>query len=169
MFNAELIELLIGISGVAVAIAGFSGIAIVLKARDDIAWARLKSSTIKGMLETSLTVSLFALFPLGLGYFAADSNTGLAVLTIVFGLWHAWILYAAMRREHTTAILQPWKSRFVSIVSVGVILAKLIVGIGMFSKYLWAAYLIGLFWLLIMAVVNFCLLLYSTLESGDEK
>ena len=159
-------DLLIGISGVGAAIAGFAGIAIVLHARDDVGWAALKAATIKALLETSLSASVFALFPLALDYVAPDTNTGLASLTVLFALWHAWILWLALRRDQVTVLLRPGRSPISPVLlgAVGVIVAQLTVGIGMFNDYLWAAYLLGLFWLLIVGVVSFCLLVYSTLE-----
>ena len=159
--------LLIGLSQVAVAIAGFSGIAVVLIARDDTEWIKTKAVTIKAMLETSLTVTVFALLPLTLDYFVADVGKGLAYLTSLFGIWSLWIFLLALRRRRFA-----WSRSSFGPVIIGsgvVILALLAVGLANISEYLWHAYLLGLFWLLITAALNFCLLLYSRLDIETKE
>ncbi len=158
--------LLTGLSQVGVAIAGFSGIAVVLIARDDIDWLKTKAITIKAMLETSLTVTVFALLPLTLDYIVADVGIGLARLTTVFGVWTAWIFWLAMRRGRWIWNRQSFGP--IVVCSMLVILVLLVVGIGNISEYLWEAYLLGLFWLLVMSMMNFSLLLYSRLEADNE-
>lgn len=158
--------LLTGLSQVGVAIAGFSGIAIVLIARDDIDWLKTKIVTIQAMLETSLTVTFFALLPLALEYVVEDVTKGLAVLTTVFGFWMVWIFWLAMRRGRWI-----WSRRSFGpliVCSILVMLVILTVGIGNISEYLWDVYLLGLFWLLFAAIMNFSLLLYSRLELENE-
>lgn len=161
--TANLVDLLIGISAFSVTIAGFSSIVIVLKSCDDAQWAKLQSSSIKAMLETSLTAALFALFPLFLSAFTQNLDAGLVVLLAVFGVWHGWILWLAVRREQRAAVWQTLGNPLV-VVAVLVVLAQLIVGIGMFTEYVLAAYLSALAWLMLMAVLNFSFLLYSTMD-----
>jgi hypothetical protein len=115
------------------------------------------------MLETSFTASLFALFPLILGALTEDLDTGLAVLLAVFGVWHGWILFLAIRRDQRAVVWQTLGNPLV-VVAVLVILAQLIAGIGMLTEYVLAVYLIALVWLMLMAVLNFSFLLYSTME-----
>ncbi len=159
--------LLTGLSQVSVAIAGFSGIAVVLIARDDVVWLKMKAATIKAILETSLTVTVFALLPLTLDYVVVDVSTGLAFLTTLFGAWMAWIFWLAIRRQRWV-----WSRLSFGPVVVGavlVILVLLTVGVANISEYLWHAYLLGLFWLLAMAALNFSLLLYSRLDADIEE
>ena len=163
-FASELADLLIGISGVGVAFAGFSSILVVLKSRDDQEWARLKSSTIKALLETSLTVSIFALFPLALRYLGISINIGLTALLIIFGLWHAYILMLAVRRDQRTAVHAFMGSPIIIFASL-IIIIQFIVGFAGHVETKLAIYLAVLFWLLIMGALNFCILLYSTMNS----
>jgi len=159
--------LLTGLSQVGVAIAGFSGIAVVLVARDDAVWVRTKAFTIKALMETSLTVAVFALLPLTLEYIVVDVNMGLAALTTMFGIWMAWILWLALRRGQFI-----WSKLSVGPVVVGAVFVTLVlitVGAANISEYLWPAYLLGLFWLLVMAALNFSLLLYSRLDTEIEE
>ncbi len=161
-------SLLTGLSQVGVAIAGFSGIAVVLIARDDMDWVRTKAVTIKAMLETSLTVAIFALLPLTLEHIVTDLDIGLARLTTLFGMWMLLIFAMALRRRRfiwSTASIGP-----VMVGSVAVVLVLLMAGFMNISDYLWHAYLLGLFWLITISALNFSLLLYSRLDTevGEE-
>lgn len=160
--------LLTTLSQISLGIAGFSGIAVVLIARGNPEWAAKQLSHIKSMIETSMTVMMFSLLPLTLDFITSDPLTGLAYLTVIFGLWHMLIFTIGAKRSEFFGN----DVAFVAIVviSVSVMLAKLVAGVaGLFgtSEYLLDAYVLGLFWLLFVSVINFCLLIYSSFEIDD--
>ena len=166
-FSTELADLLTGISGVGVAFAGFSSILVVLKSREDKEWARMKSSTVKALLETSLTATIFALFPLSLSHLDISINTGLTILLVIFGLWHAFILVLAVCRNQKTALHTVFGSPVI-LLAVLIIIMQFVVGFSGDIESKLAIYIAVLFWLLIMGALNFCILLYSTMNTENS-
>ena len=120
----------------------------------------------KGMLETSLTVMMFSLLPLTLEFIVLDFSEGMALLSTIFALWHLFIFVIALRR--TNFIWGGAPIVVIKVLSTLVILAQIIVGLRGLSNHLIAAYLLGLFWLLLMSSLTFWVLIYSSLEIDDE-
>ena len=152
---------------VAISITAFSGIVVVLVGRDDIAWLKTQAVTVKAMLETSLTVVIFSLLALSLGLLSDDPFYGIPLLTGLFGAWHLFILIIALKRRHF--IWPGWTIGFVTFGALVLVAAQFILPIMGATKYLWGIYILGLFWLLVMSIMNFCLLLYAWFQTRNEE
>jgi hypothetical protein len=95
----EFAETLVGITELAVALAGFTGVAVAFGSRDRGGWHPGDRLRLNFLLESSLTAGGFALLSLILLYgFPASVEVAWVVASLCWGLFMPWSLYAAHRR-----------------------------------------------------------------------
>jgi len=86
------VEILIGVAELAIALAGFTGIVVVLGSRDDGGWHPGDRLRLGFLIESSLTAAGFSLLALLLLYLLPE-NPGTAWIT-VSSLWSAFMLWS---------------------------------------------------------------------------
>ena len=92
-------ETLIGIAELAVALAGFSGVAVAFGSRDQGAWHPGDRLRLNFLLESSLTAGGFALLTLVLLYLLAESESlAWAIGSLLWAIFMPWSLYSSHRR-----------------------------------------------------------------------
>jgi hypothetical protein len=92
-------ETLIGIAELAVALAGFTGVAVAFGSRDHGSWHPGDQLRLSFLLESSLTAAGFALLTLVLLHLFPESNTlPWIVASLLWASFMPWSLYSSHRR-----------------------------------------------------------------------
>ena len=147
------------------AITGFTGVVFILGSRARGEWSIVENQWLRVLLETSLCVVVFALFPVVL-------DSSLATATVwrisagLLGIAAAWIYIAALFRfvPHIQLYPKSWRlSAYASMFVLGtLIVACELVAAGNLSGLQPLVYLFTLGTLLVMALGNFAYLLVSS-------
>jgi hypothetical protein len=153
------------IAEIAISLAGFTGIVAVLGRRARGEWTPLELLRLRLLLETSLGVLFCSFLPALLLAAGVGATSGWRVANLVQALLHSGGLVALRGRVHR---LDPdhWppSERRLSLVlvpvSLGLVAAQLLVAAGPLAGrgYLW--FLLGLVYLLFLAVLHFVVLLF---------
>ena len=92
-------EILVGLAELAVALAGFTGIAVAFGSRDRGGWHPGDRLRLNFLLESSLTAGGFALMSLVLlQLFSSSPETAWRIASVGWSLFMPWSLYSAHRR-----------------------------------------------------------------------
>jgi hypothetical protein len=92
-------ETLVGIAELAVALAGFTGVAVAFGSRDRGAWHPGDRLRLNFLLESSLTAAGFALFTLVMLHVFPDSHSvAWAIGSLLWAIFMPWSLYSSRRR-----------------------------------------------------------------------
>jgi hypothetical protein len=155
---------------IGVALAGFTGVAVVVGRRAAGTWTYVELSELRQLLEASLAVVLLSLFPLVLARFL-DAGPGLwRVCNGVAGLAGAtlgiryWLRYLRGPRE-----TYPFAGKLIGYGTTplvgALVVVQLAIALGLVERGASAVYLAGLFWLVMVSALNF---VYLTLPRRLE-
>ena len=106
---------------------------------------------LKDFLVVTLGVVLFAFLPELIAGFSLSDDTTWRIANGLFGLAHLVAISASLRRD---AQASPWRWA-VAFCGLSVILLKLFVGAGFLLGYAYHIYLLGLIWLIGVAIYRF--------------
>ncbi len=158
----EQAETLRTIAEVAIAVAGFSGVVVVLGHRNKREWTFVDTISIAMLLFASLGVVLFAFVPLLI------AEVGVPVWRIsngLLGVGHLFFLTWAinrMRGRLDQLLIPMWMFYLVTAVGLTSITLNALVAAGLLQSLASFAYLGGLVWLLAIAVMCFVALLFES-------
>lgn len=162
---------------VAVAIAGFSGLVVVLPLRDSQAWSPIEARMLRFLIGDSLLVLFFALLPvlLALADVSADAIWG--VCSALLGTWflvgNFWMLRGELRDR---ALEQTISNPVIAPIRYSIYVLALVMGIvlwlgalGLLVPRGQAVYVLGLMLLLAFAAVEFLFFIELLVQrSGDR-
>jgi hypothetical protein len=149
---------------VGVALAGFTGVAVVLGRRAEGAWSYVEIGQLRQLLESSLAVALLALLPLVLERLAGSPavlwrvSNGLACLAGL-GLGGAyWLRYLRGPKQSYPQVGKLLGFATTPLVGA-LLLAQALVALGFLERLAADLYLVALLWLVAVSAVNFVYLL----------
>jgi len=159
-------EILALTAEIAVGIAGFSGVVIVLGKGNS--WTAQEQLSIWAILQASLGALVLSLFPIVLSQFLSESLVAWRVSVAALAAYHLVIFAADMYRIYSvTGVVTPLLL-FIPGVLISVSTTALLTAIamGFFSSLIYAGYLLGVFWLLCISVLWFVSIIRITISRG---
>ena len=151
------------IADIAVALAGFIGIILVLQHRDA-AFMAIGMTTIFG---TSFGAMMFALLP---DFLSGILSTEMMwrVVCGVFGLYHLFLIIRHQVKQKSVRANTPTQLT-ITLLSFPVVGLKLAVGLGFLIAYAYEIYYLGLLWLIGVSAYLFAMILFDAPASTTEK
>ncbi len=154
---------------IAIALAGFSGVVMALKARQSLGDRKVDYARLRELLITSLVVVFFAFLPSMAAGVLGDSPWVWRGPQLLFGIVHVGAMALFMvtaGSEVTSASL--WELATVPLALL-VIVLQFATALGFFSDYLAASYLLALLWFLLIAAMNFSVLLLQEVPARKGR
>ena len=149
------LEVIRSVAEIAVALAGFIGIVLVIQHRDA-AFKALGMTTIFG---ASFGAMIFALLP-DLFTGLMESGTMWRLLCGAFGVYHLYLILQHQLRQRSIRDNTPIQL-FITLASFPVVGLKIAVGFGFFLPHAFAIYYLGLIWLLGISAYLFAMILFD--------
>ena len=154
------IETLHTIAEVGIAITGFAGIVAAIRGREGVSRRPSASDPLVGLLGASLGTVFFCFIPEWLDAAVASPDI----------VWRASLaIYGSYRLVWIGLILKAWRdgtgmqmSLWLVLPGVSLGILHLVAATGLFSSYQYFLYLSGLLWGLVIALLNFYMLLPGT-------
>jgi len=151
----------------AVAIAGFSAVALALRQQPGKQFEDNDGYRIRVIIERGLTAALFAMLPLLLGHFEIPENiiwrTGSALLG-TYGLSVMARRYIGRSRENRI-LASRIMAKILVTVGIAMILVQVANAAGLFSSYYVGVFLLGVTWHIVSAGYVFGFTLYEWTRS----
>lgn len=167
-------EILYALAGVAVTIAGFSGVVVVLPLRDTPSWSSNEIRMLRLLIGDSLIALFLALLPVPLSLANWSPEATWALCSALLGSWFLIGDFLAVRGElKDRAEQQPVANPLNAPIRFGIYLVALLMGIVLWLSALGALgpagqalYVLGLMVLLAIAAVEFVFFVGLMLQQG---
>ncbi len=145
---------------VAVALAGFAMLAIVLRPSGSEALSPYQRSMVASIIERGLACTLLAFLPALLGYFSVSTRLNLNISSGLLAAYISILIFRTVRaaRVHPSALadlLNPWLFRVLLVFSVGICVLQILHIVGALGEPNIAWYLLGLTWILASVCYRF--------------
>lgn len=155
MADALSLDVISSLAEIAVALAGFIGIVLVIQHRDA-AFRALGVTTIFG---ASFGAMMFSLLP-NLFVGLLDSETMWRVICGTFGVYHLYLILQHQLRQRSIRQNTPVQL-LITLASFPVVGLKIAVGFGFCLAYAFEIYYLGLLWLLGVSAYLFAMVLFD--------
>lgn len=156
MVDAPELEVIRSLAEIAVALAGFIGIVLVIQHRD----AAFKALGVTTIFGASFGAMMFSLLP-DLLVDLLEPDTMWRVVCGAFGVYHLYLILQHQLRQRSIRQNTPVQL-FITLASFPVVGLKISVGLGFFLAYAFEIYYLGLLWLLGVSAYLFAMVLFDT-------